>query len=118
MSESRMGPGVAAMGCLCLFVTRPDGPGGLDLIGLQCMETSICLQPPSSISLQGLSCLWFACRCEASIAKLSGDISIIRSEVQRTDKEIYGLQSALKNCAGDFEKKVSREAHSEIPGEW
>ncbi|NXV24768.1 FA81B protein, partial [Cepphus grylle] len=45
-------------------------------------------------------------RCEASIAKLSGDISIIRREAQKTDKEIYGLRSALKNCVGDFEKKV------------
>ncbi|PKU30784.1 protein hypothetical protein [Limosa lapponica baueri] len=72
------------------------------------METSICLQPPSSTSLQRLSCLRFDCRCEASIAKLSGDISIIRREAQKTDKEIYGLHSALKNCVGDFEKKLER----------
>ncbi|XP_065513042.1 LOW QUALITY PROTEIN: protein FAM81B [Caloenas nicobarica] len=45
-------------------------------------------------------------RCEASIAKLSGDISIIRHEAQKTEKEIYGLHSALKNCVSDFEKKV------------
>ncbi|NXD86716.1 FA81B protein, partial [Halcyon senegalensis] len=45
-------------------------------------------------------------RCEASIAKLSGDISLIRREAQKTDREIYGLHSALKNCAGDFDKKV------------
>ncbi|XP_009986416.1 PREDICTED: protein FAM81B, partial [Tauraco erythrolophus] len=44
--------------------------------------------------------------CEASIAKLSGDICMIRREAQKTNKEIYGLQSALKNCVGDFEKKV------------
>ncbi|XP_033928993.1 protein FAM81B [Melopsittacus undulatus] len=45
-------------------------------------------------------------RCEASIAKLSGDISFIRHEAQKTDKEIYGLHSTLKNCVADFEKKV------------
>ncbi|XP_010009134.1 PREDICTED: LOW QUALITY PROTEIN: protein FAM81B, partial [Nestor notabilis] len=45
-------------------------------------------------------------RCEASIAKLSGDISIIRHEAQKTDKEIYGLHSTLKNGVADFEKKV------------
>ncbi|NXS55938.1 FA81B protein, partial [Brachypteracias leptosomus] len=45
-------------------------------------------------------------RCEASIAKLSGDISIIRSEAQKTDREIYVLHSALKSSAGDFEKKI------------
>jgi len=51
------------------------------------------------------------CRCEASIAKLAGDISVIRSEAHKTEKEIYGLRSALKNCVSDFEKKVSREAY-------
>ncbi|XP_010576386.1 protein FAM81B [Haliaeetus albicilla] len=45
-------------------------------------------------------------RCEASIAKLSADISVIRREAQKTDKEVYGLHSALKIYVGDFEKKV------------
>ncbi|NXK72799.1 FA81B protein, partial [Amazona guildingii] len=45
-------------------------------------------------------------RCEASIAKLSGDISFIRHKAQKTDKEIYGLHSTLKNYVADFEKKV------------
>ncbi|XP_061231115.1 protein FAM81B [Neopsephotus bourkii] len=45
-------------------------------------------------------------RCEASIAKLSGDISFIRHEAQKTDKEIYGLHSTLRNCVADFERKV------------
>ncbi|NXX81899.1 FA81B protein, partial [Urocolius indicus] len=45
-------------------------------------------------------------RCEASIAKLAGDISIIRLEAQKTDKEIYSLHSALRNSVSDFEKKV------------
>ncbi|NXL63668.1 FA81B protein, partial [Chordeiles acutipennis] len=45
-------------------------------------------------------------RCEASIAKLSGDISVIRREVQKIEKEIHGLHSALKSCVSDFEKKV------------
>lgn len=105
------------MGCLCLFAALWGGTRGLDLIQPQRVETSICLQPPSSISLQRVSCLWFDCRCEASIAKLSGDISIIRREAQKTDKEIYDLRSALKNFVGDFERKVSREAYSETPGE-
>lgn len=43
---------------------------------------------------------------------------MIRREAQKTDKEVYGLHSALKIYVGDFEKKVSREAYSEMPGEW
>lgn len=58
------------------------------------------------------------CRCEASIAKLSGDISIIRHEVQKIDKEIYSLHSTLKYSVSGFEKMVSAEAHGEIPEEW
>uniref|UniRef100_A0A8B9E8P4 Family with sequence similarity 81 member B n=1 Tax=Anser cygnoides TaxID=8845 RepID=A0A8B9E8P4_ANSCY len=45
-------------------------------------------------------------RCEASIAKLSGDISIIRHEVQKIDKEIYSLHSTLKYSVSGFEKMV------------
>lgn len=58
------------------------------------------------------------CRCEASIAKLSGDISIIRHEVQKIDKEICSLHSTLKYSVSGFEKMVSAEAHGEIPEEW
>eukprot|EP00076_Gallus_gallus_P016620 XP_015136017.2 protein FAM81B [Gallus gallus] len=45
-------------------------------------------------------------RCEASIAQLSGDIRVIRHEVQNIDKEIYSLRSILKNHVGSFEKMV------------
>ncbi|NXI64833.1 FA81B protein, partial [Anseranas semipalmata] len=45
-------------------------------------------------------------RCEASIAKLSGDIGIIRHEVQKIDKELYSLHSTLKYCVSSFEKMV------------
>ncbi|XP_009882640.1 PREDICTED: protein FAM81B [Charadrius vociferus] len=71
------------------------------------VETNFAVQTLDHKYVQGLGDLrGRVARCEASIAKLSGDISIIRHEAQRTDKEIYGLQSALKNCVGDFEKKV------------
>ncbi|XP_052556678.1 protein FAM81B [Tympanuchus pallidicinctus] len=43
-------------------------------------------------------------RCEASIAQLSGDIRVIRHEVQNINKEIYSLRSILKNHTGSFEK--------------
>ncbi|NXL93264.1 FA81B protein, partial [Alectura lathami] len=45
-------------------------------------------------------------RCEGSIAQLSGDIGVIRHEVQRIDKEIYSLRSTLKNHVSSFEKMV------------
>ncbi|KAM8792523.1 protein FAM81B [Eudromia elegans] len=45
-------------------------------------------------------------RCEASIAKLAGDINIIKHEARNTDKEIYGVRSALEKSVSDFEKKV------------
>ncbi|XP_031461165.1 protein FAM81B [Phasianus colchicus] len=45
-------------------------------------------------------------RCEASIAQLSGDIRVIRHEVQNINKEIYSLHSILKNHTGSFEKMV------------
>ncbi|NXC46794.1 FA81B protein, partial [Penelope pileata] len=45
-------------------------------------------------------------RCEASIAQVSGDIRVIRHEVQKVDKDIYSLRSALKNHVSNFEKMV------------
>ncbi|XP_009683159.1 protein FAM81B [Struthio camelus] len=45
-------------------------------------------------------------RCEASIAKLAGDINVIRHEARKIDKEIYGVRSALEKSVSDFEKKV------------
>ncbi|NWW93752.1 FA81B protein, partial [Rhynochetos jubatus] len=71
------------------------------------VETNFAVQSLDHKFIQGLGDLrGRVARCEASIAKLAGDISIIRHEAQKTDKEIYGLHSALKNCIGDFEKKV------------
>ncbi|KAM6187502.1 protein FAM81B [Sarcoramphus papa] len=71
------------------------------------VETNFAVQSLDHKYIQGLGDLrGRVARCEASIAKLSGDISMIRREAQKTDKEIYGLHSALKNCVGDFEKKV------------
>ncbi|KAM6301633.1 protein FAM81B [Podargus strigoides] len=71
------------------------------------VETNFALRTLDHKYIQGLGDLHGrVARCEASIVKLSGDISIIRHEVQKTHKEIYGLHSALKNCVSDFEKKV------------
>ncbi|KAM6104815.1 protein FAM81B [Pterocles gutturalis] len=70
-------------------------------------ETNLAVQSLDHRYIQGVGDLrGRVARCEASIAKLSGDIGIIRCEAQKTDKEIYGLHSALKNCVSDFEKKV------------
>ncbi|XP_064902624.1 protein FAM81B [Columba livia] len=71
------------------------------------VETNFAVQSLDHKYIHGLGDLrGRVTRCEASIAKLSGDISIIRHEAQKTEKEIYGLHSALKNCVSDFEKKV------------
>ncbi|KAM9214012.1 protein FAM81B [Leptosomus discolor] len=71
------------------------------------VATTFAVQSLDHKYIQGLGDLrGRVARCEASIAKLSGDISVIRREAQKTDKEIYGLHHALKNCVGDFEKKV------------
>ncbi|XP_073202315.1 protein FAM81B isoform X1 [Lepidochelys kempii] len=48
------------------------------------------------------------CRCDASIAKLSGDINIIRHEIQRLEKEIGGIRSTSESYANSLEMKVMR----------
>ncbi|NWX40044.1 FA81B protein, partial [Steatornis caripensis] len=71
------------------------------------VETNFAVQSLDRKYIQGLGDLrGRVARCEASIAKLSGDMSVTRHEAQKADKEIYGLHSALKNCVSDFEKKV------------
>ncbi|NXJ95723.1 FA81B protein, partial [Corythaixoides concolor] len=71
------------------------------------VETNFAVQSLDHKYIQSLGDLrGRVARCEASIARLSADICMIRREAQKTDKEIYGLQSALKNCVGNFEKKV------------
>ncbi|XP_061478462.1 protein FAM81B [Rhineura floridana] len=45
-------------------------------------------------------------RCDASIAKLSGDINIIRHEISKLERQIYTIQSTLENHANNAEMKV------------
>ncbi|XP_077203755.1 protein FAM81B isoform X3 [Paroedura picta] len=45
-------------------------------------------------------------RCDASIAKLSGDTNIIRHEIQKQEKEIHAVQSTLENYTNSIEMKV------------
>uniref|UniRef100_A0A7M4E4U9 Family with sequence similarity 81 member B n=1 Tax=Crocodylus porosus TaxID=8502 RepID=A0A7M4E4U9_CROPO len=45
-------------------------------------------------------------RCDASIAKLSGDLNIIRHEIQKIENDIYSLRSAMESYVSGFEKKV------------
>uniref|UniRef100_A0A8C3RLP5 Family with sequence similarity 81 member B n=1 Tax=Chelydra serpentina TaxID=8475 RepID=A0A8C3RLP5_CHESE len=47
-------------------------------------------------------------RCDASIAKLSGDINIIRHEIQRLEKEIGAIRSTSESYANNLEMKVMR----------
>ncbi|XP_067425073.1 protein FAM81B [Emydura macquarii macquarii] len=47
-------------------------------------------------------------RCDASIAKLSGDINIIRHEIQKLEKEIGGIRSTSESYANNLEMKVMR----------
>ncbi|XP_075788233.1 protein FAM81B isoform X1 [Pelodiscus sinensis] len=47
-------------------------------------------------------------RCDASIAKLSGDINIIRHEIQKLEKEIGGVRSISESYANNLEMKVMR----------
>ncbi|XP_030048178.1 protein FAM81B [Microcaecilia unicolor] len=46
-------------------------------------------------------------RCDASILKLSGDVSTIRQELQKQEREIHGLRSALEVYIKDLEVKVT-----------
>ncbi|XP_026569844.1 protein FAM81B [Pseudonaja textilis] len=45
-------------------------------------------------------------RCDASIAKLSGDINISRHEISKLEKEIHAVQSSLDNYMNNIEMKV------------
>ncbi|ETE71794.1 Protein FAM81B, partial [Ophiophagus hannah] len=44
-------------------------------------------------------------RCDASIAKLSGDINISRHEISKLEKEIHAVQSSLDNYMNNIEMK-------------
>ncbi|XP_054842842.1 protein FAM81B [Eublepharis macularius] len=45
-------------------------------------------------------------RCDASIAKLSGDTNSIRHKIQELDREIHAIQSTLENYINNIEMKV------------
>ncbi|XP_034296584.1 protein FAM81B isoform X1 [Pantherophis guttatus] len=45
-------------------------------------------------------------RCDASIAKLSGDINISRHEISKLEKEIHTVQSSLDNYVNNIEMKI------------
>nr|XP_025950794.1 protein FAM81B [Dromaius novaehollandiae] len=71
------------------------------------IETNFAVQSLDRKYIQGFGDLrGRVARCEASIAKLAGDINIIKHEAHKTDKEIYGVRSALEKSVSDFEKKV------------
>ncbi|XP_010212179.1 PREDICTED: protein FAM81B [Tinamus guttatus] len=71
------------------------------------LESNFALQSLDRKYIQGFGDLrGRVARCEASIAKLAGDINTIKHEAHKTDKEIYGVRSALEKCVSDFEKKV------------
>uniref|UniRef100_A0A8C8EB78 Family with sequence similarity 81 member B n=1 Tax=Otus sunia TaxID=257818 RepID=A0A8C8EB78_9STRI len=56
------------------------------------VETNFAVQSLDHKYIQGLGDLrGRVTRCEASITKLAADISAIRREAQKTDKEVYGL---------------------------
>ncbi|XP_032848976.2 protein FAM81B [Tyto alba] len=71
------------------------------------VETNFAVQSLDNKYMQGFGDLrGRVARCEASMAKLAGDVGVISREARETDKEIYGLRSVLKHCVGDVEKKV------------
>ncbi|NWX85212.1 FA81B protein, partial [Nothoprocta pentlandii] len=77
------------------------------------LESNFALQSLDRKYIQGFGDLrGRVARCEASIAKLAGDINSIRHEAHKTDKEIYGVRAALEKSVSDFEKKASRETQS------
>nr|XP_033785094.1 protein FAM81B isoform X2 [Geotrypetes seraphini] len=47
-------------------------------------------------------------RCDATLLKLSGDISTIRQALQKQEREVYGLRSALEVYIKDLEVKVAQ----------
>ncbi|XP_060091664.1 protein FAM81B isoform X2 [Heteronotia binoei] len=47
-------------------------------------------------------------RCDASIAKLSGDTNTIRHEIQKQEREIQAIQSTLENYTNNVEMKVTQ----------
>nr|XP_020648872.1 protein FAM81B [Pogona vitticeps] len=69
--------------------------------------TNFAMQSLDHKHLQGVGDLrGRVARCDASIAKLSGDINIIRHEISKLEREIHTIQSSLENYANNIEMKV------------
>uniref|UniRef100_A0A8D0GDW5 Protein FAM81B n=1 Tax=Sphenodon punctatus TaxID=8508 RepID=A0A8D0GDW5_SPHPU len=69
--------------------------------------TSFAVQSLDHKHLQGVGDLrGRVARCDASIAKLSGDINIIRHEIQKLEKEIHASQSTWESYGNNLELKV------------
>ncbi|XP_053151893.1 protein FAM81B isoform X1 [Hemicordylus capensis] len=69
--------------------------------------TSYAVQSLDHKHLQGVGDLrGRVARCDASIAKLSGDTNIIRHEIQKQEREIHAIQSTLENYSNNVEMKV------------
>ncbi|NXA49525.1 FA81B protein, partial [Nothocercus julius] len=71
------------------------------------LESNFALQSLDRKYIQGFGDLrGRVARCEASIAKLAGDINILRHEAHRTDKEIYSVRSALEKSVMQLLGKI------------
>ncbi|XP_070599130.1 protein FAM81B [Erythrolamprus reginae] len=69
--------------------------------------TNFAVQSLDHKQLQGVGDLrGRVARCDASIAKLSGDINISRHEISKLEKEIHAVQSSLDSYVNNIEMKV------------
>nr|XP_060617786.1 protein FAM81B [Anolis sagrei ordinatus] len=69
--------------------------------------TNFAMQSLDHKHLQGVGDLrGRVARCDASIAKLSGDINIMRLEISKLEREIQSIQSSLENYSNNVEIKV------------
>ncbi|XP_062984690.1 protein FAM81B [Elgaria multicarinata webbii] len=71
--------------------------------------TNFAMQSLDHKHLQGVGDLrGRVARCDANIAKLSGDINIIRHEISKLERDIHAIQSSLENYANNVEMKVTQ----------
>ncbi|XP_048359267.1 protein FAM81B isoform X4 [Sphaerodactylus townsendi] len=76
--------------------------------------TNFAVQSMDHKHLQGVGDLrGRVARCDASIAKLSGDTNIIRYEIQKQEREIHAIQSTLENYTNNIEMKEAVEKKTE-----
>ncbi|XP_044302074.1 protein FAM81B [Varanus komodoensis] len=69
--------------------------------------TNFAMQNLDQKHLQGVGDLrGRVARCDASIAKLSGDVNIIRHEISKQEREIHAIQTSLENYSNNLEMKV------------